>query len=314
MINTTKFHTNLNITHTLNVINNSINTHLNILYMNIRSLRQKLNELELLIGSYPNITHIIILTETWLYDNEIKYYNIPHYNHIANTRPVKRGGGCSIYIHESIKYNTILSKEWSDNNIIGVNILYNSFNFNLFGIYKAPHTDINNFIDIFSTILDKYKNAIYFGDMNINLLNIGKDTNTDEYVNIILSKGNLILNLIDTQSATRVANGIGTIIDHIITNLINLKYNICLSDTPLSDHRYMYTSIENIITNKPTTNTFKILQYDNINSNTFKDVNKSESIDTFITNMQTIITNNTAVITKKKIHQNINNRGVMRAY
>lgn len=47
---------------------NNVNYHnnFNILYFNIQSLRNKLNNLEILINSYTYEIHAIVLTEIWI--------------------------------------------------------------------------------------------------------------------------------------------------------------------------------------------------------------------------------------------------------
>lgn len=51
---------------------------LNIMYCNIRSLRNKIDELEVLIDQHPQ-TDIIILTETWLYTIEEPYIHFRNF-------------------------------------------------------------------------------------------------------------------------------------------------------------------------------------------------------------------------------------------
>lgn len=63
----------------------------NILYLNICSIRKKLFELEALINELKTID-IIVLTEVWIYDNEIDTYNLPNYTAIYNCRNNNRGG------------------------------------------------------------------------------------------------------------------------------------------------------------------------------------------------------------------------------
>ena len=80
----------------------------NILYQNIRSLPKNLKNVEAQIKAETNkniITHIIALTETWL--NPIKAGSciMINYTPIHSFRPVGRGGGCSFYIHDSLKFD-----------------------------------------------------------------------------------------------------------------------------------------------------------------------------------------------------------------
>lgn len=47
------------------------------------------------------------------------------------------------------------------------------------------------------------------------------DSDVDEYIAIIFNSGHLILNKEDGTFYTRLGNGIGTIIDQVITDKIN---------------------------------------------------------------------------------------------
>lgn len=56
---------------------------LNLLYLNICSIRNKLLELEVLIKKFKEID-VVVLTEVWIYENEIYTYNIPDFRVVFN--------------------------------------------------------------------------------------------------------------------------------------------------------------------------------------------------------------------------------------
>ena len=265
------------------------NTH--IIYINIRSLRNKLHELEHYIQSLSFVPHLIILTETWLFEEEINYFNIENYKQFHCTRST-RGGGCAIYAHDTyFESNMIFSKDWEGNNILGIHIHNKNFNCNIFAIYKTPHSNTQNFIQEIEFILTQYSNSIIIGDTNINLLNINTYSTVDEYVDIINSNRNLFLNKIESTHATRISNTVSTVIDHIITDIINLPYTLNIQDTHLSDHRLMHLSIAQLCTRKPAINKFiTVIDYNKINTSSFFNTNNSPNIESFIENIQNIIT------------------------
>lgn len=82
---------NINIKHMINTNTNN-DSNLNVMYINIRSIRNKLDKLETLLQTHTKLTHIIVIAETWLYSNETHLYNIPNYEHLFNTRPTRAGG------------------------------------------------------------------------------------------------------------------------------------------------------------------------------------------------------------------------------
>lgn len=85
------------------------------LYLNIRGLRNKTEELELIVDRFQTETnstvHIIALTETWSHENKIASINLMGYEHFASVRRQGRGGGCSFFAHSSIEANLVYENE-----------------------------------------------------------------------------------------------------------------------------------------------------------------------------------------------------------
>lgn len=82
-------------------------TALNILYLNAISIRNKLHSDILdLINSYTCKVHIIVITETRLFREENKFYDIDGYSAYHSNRRLNevkgRGGGAAIYVCNSI--------------------------------------------------------------------------------------------------------------------------------------------------------------------------------------------------------------------
>lgn len=90
---------------------------LNIIYLNIRSLRNKLNEIKL-ICQQKN-PDIVALNEIWIDSNETKFYQMEGYLSIFNCRDEREGGGCGMFIKSDlrIKQITLLRNFF---NIIGI--------------------------------------------------------------------------------------------------------------------------------------------------------------------------------------------------
>lgn len=72
----------------------------NILYLNINSIKNKLYDLEDLIGNLGEI-HIIALTEIRIFSEQNQYYNLNNYNAFFNNR-FDGDGGVALYIHRSL--------------------------------------------------------------------------------------------------------------------------------------------------------------------------------------------------------------------
>lgn len=209
--------------------------------MNIRSIKNKMSELSAIINSYKHTIHVIVISETWLHDNETQFYNIQQYEAFHNTRPTT-AGGVSIFIHNSLKGNIIYNDTTDYNNILGIEIKYTNQKMHIFGIYKQPQSNTIHFLTHLEATLNTFKNSIYIGDFNINILKNNNEVR--QYMETVVSNGHIILNKIDQIHATRLnkTDG-GTIIDHVITDNIKSTYSLSLYDTPITDHRYMHITI-----------------------------------------------------------------------
>lgn len=75
---------------------------LKFIHQNIRSIRGKLDELNILISQCPNL-HILAFTETWL-DNGIAdgEISLPGYKIFRSDRPNGKGGGIAVYVKGSL--------------------------------------------------------------------------------------------------------------------------------------------------------------------------------------------------------------------
>ena len=75
---------------------------LKFIHQNIRSIRGKLDELNILISQCPNL-HILAFTETWL-DNGIAdgEISLPGYKIFRSDRPNGKGGGIAVYFKGSL--------------------------------------------------------------------------------------------------------------------------------------------------------------------------------------------------------------------
>lgn len=293
------------IEYTLNTDNiNFKNEQLNIICLNIQSIRNnknknKFDELNVFIDSFNYIIHVIILTEVWIYSEENTNYNIHNYNSYFCNNDEERAGGIVMYVHNIINSNEIYSSITNNIDCLIVDLI--DLKIKIIGIYRHHSSEINNFIDWLEDLLSDHKNSIVLGDINLNLLN--KTCNTTlNYMNMISSKGFEILNLIELDYATRLSNTISTIIDHVFTDLYNLKYTFLVKDTHLSDHRYLLINVNTKISFKGRVVKKTIINYDAISSNNLLNFDFLETVDTFdnlITFLSNIIKNNTKELTYK---------------
>lgn len=133
---------------------------LNILYINIRSLRNKLDDLNDIVYQNKNI-HIIILTETWIYANEEQYFNIDKFKAVHNCRNT-RGGGASIYIREEIAFieNDMTAYNFNECNIVSLKLVKQKLT--IFGVYRPPQNNIEEYINELDKLLENQKETYVY--------------------------------------------------------------------------------------------------------------------------------------------------------
>lgn len=97
------------------------------------------HELEIFIENLDKKPNIIIITESWLKENELEFYNLNHYETIGNCRKNQRGGGIIIFIRDDIKFNILKNDQLDKSHLILINL--NELNTKIAGFYRSPSTN-----------------------------------------------------------------------------------------------------------------------------------------------------------------------------
>ena len=114
--------------------------------------------------------------ETWENENSFQL-NLNGYNHVSKFRKSKTGGGCCLFISDSIKFekleNLSIFEESICENLI-VKLMIGNQNVIVASSYRPPvanyETALNIYEHIFSK-LSKFNYPVYLlGDYNINIL------------------------------------------------------------------------------------------------------------------------------------------------
>lgn len=247
------------------------NKKFNILYLNINSLLNKLNDIEILLDGCERdgiVVHFLALTEVRLDDVTSEYFGLHSYNsYFCNKQ--KNSGGVVVYVHNSIQCSMLTQVSIMNVDLICISV--NALNFKICVFYKQPCVPSSTFFAVLESFLDRYHNCILIGDANLDLLKTNSDTTN--LLNLALSNSYYILNKIDQSMATRIAsreNGTSkTIIDHIYTDITRFDYTFSIHDTPLSDHRMLLLSFN---TNSQTMNNPTSFTFNKINFNKFRNL------------------------------------------
>jgi len=123
---------------------------LRILYLNIRSLKAegKLDNFQLLCSLLPEID-VIVLVETWLSVNNVKYFNLPGFTAYHVTRSeFYRGGGIAIYINNVYPSHCVCSNILMDVEVLCVSIDSKYLGINILAIYNLNLQNSGNLMKV----------------------------------------------------------------------------------------------------------------------------------------------------------------------
>lgn len=285
---------------------------INILQLNIRSIKRNFDELNLLLESLgTNNLDIIILSETWQITSE-NYFKIPNFQMFYNNAKFNKNDGLLIYIHNKIYCTT---KHYTINNITFTRALFqiNNITCGITSLYRPPSTNVLQFLDDFKAFLQNNSSQmleIILGDINIDILS--KDDISNSYLNSLASLG--FISYINIP--TRICSTAKTCLDHIfikgrehksISNIQSAVYNSTITDhytVLLTIELQTNSSIKNNRINKDSVK--KEIDLDKLKRvlelETWDDVLHNENVDemtnSFISKLKNYISTSTNIVKK----------------
>jgi hypothetical protein len=196
----------------------NINKTLKIVHQNIRSARKNFdNFLSHIIKNIDEID-VIVLTEIYIYQKELKFYNIEGFHLFAKPREFNRGGGIIIYVKNDLKINEINIELLSTESLI----LNLNNCVNIVALYRPPSNCKKTFLDELKNKILKNKelnNTIIIGDININILD-NDDRDCEKYVDILAKSGfECNINLPTREEVNKEGVLSSTCIDHIYSKV-----------------------------------------------------------------------------------------------
>ena len=221
--------------------------------LNIRSLRYHHDDLLVKLQDYKETPDLILLTETWLTENDpLKEYHIDGY-HPLESKPRNNGqkrGGVAVYLKRSLQFERI--NFTSDLECLIIRVMGSNRIVKNFCVVYRPQNSINIFIEdldkLFAFLRNLKEETLIFGDFNIDTLKPSYEKT--KYENLIHSYGYRIRNF----QATRVTATSATCLDHVITSSMVETKTITIT---ISDHYAVeftasfWTSRSEISTEKP---------------------------------------------------------------
>ena len=232
------------------ILQNNDHSQFSLLHFNIRSIRNKHDDLCNYLDSLNMAFSITGLTETWFTDKCPPIYDIPTHNLITKNRKTKTGGVVGLYITKDITFKirddlSIFHEEIFES--ICIELQIDSKNKILISvIYRPPNNKINESSDVLEKPLVKINNenkkCYLMGDFNINVIKIGNNTTADAFVNQLLSSSFYPL----ITKPTRITERSATLIDNILANRLNNNNINGILFSDLSDHLPLFIIEQNI--------------------------------------------------------------------
>ena len=241
-----------------------------ILFLNIQSLRNHHDQLKILVASLKWQPYVVALCETWLSDNDpLELYNLDGYQEgVFVNRQKSRGGGLAFFIKDQIDFShEILSNELE--NVVLTLSLAIKLKLNVCLMYRPPSINSKHFLTQFEDLLvslnsKQCQNSIIVGDINLDILDVSRNSRLIDEYKLILSFFGLF---ISNSEATRETASSSTCIDHIIS-----KYDMSVTTlkTSLSDNYALVASIGPFLDNSDNSKIGRNLKILNRNENILK--------------------------------------------
>ena len=226
---------------------NLCSDNLSIIHVNCRSLKANFTAFKRCIEQLNGTFDIIAVSETWLTGvDQIDDYMLQNYNLAHVDRLNKRGGGVLIYVSTNYQFDKVANMSFAINDVMEVVTVELSINHKkniiVSCVYRTPCSNVGDFNDYISELLDKVKcgkSHIFCGDFNINMLNYNTHKGTKTFVDIMFNNGLFpLINL-----TTRASSESSTLIDNIFCNILdNSNSGVLVNDT-ISDHLPIFSQI-----------------------------------------------------------------------
>lgn len=214
---------------------------LRVFQWNVRGINdlEKFDNVLQSIQSVCVIIDIIVISETWLKEENTPIYRIPGYVAIFSSRK-NSNGGLAIYVKQEIKHRIICNETIDGLHHTYIEIDLQKCCFDFHGIYRPPSFDFHRFNDMLENLLHttkKNRSCFIVGDLNVPLNMINNNV-VVKYRSLLESYGYICTNTFVTRPASK------NILDHFVCKMDDA--NQVRNDTifsSVSDHLPILSSI-----------------------------------------------------------------------
>ena len=225
-----------------------------LFFLNPRSLVANFGSLTTYLETISLKPLVFGFAETWLKPETEHLYNLNGYSYSGATRPIRRGGGVGLQIHNSISYNVRRNLTGCSDSLesifIDVTFIPNCNLKPIIGvIYRPPNSSYDDYISRLTEILEQITSTdrpcYIMGDFNLDLLHYGSHTTVTQFLDLMYS--NFFSPLIDQP--THVTSTSATLIDNVFYNRIHHSHLTKVACTDISDHYLLCVVNQSVFVN-----------------------------------------------------------------
>lgn len=246
----------------VDLLNKVHGRNITVLSYNIRSMRENFEFFIMQFGPKNVMPDVIILTEIWIFENEVNNFKIPGYKSFHNCNQSYRSGGVIIFVLEDLSCSeSVIDSNTAD--MLHITINFDTFSLSVLAIYRLHSHTIFSFINELQNILYeiKSKNLLLIGDLNICILE--NTTINSDYISLLSSFG--LDSLINTP--TRITRESKSCIDHaFFRSRDNFEHTSGSIELGITDHLAIFCAIEipEVIIKKSLDITTKKIDYERL--------------------------------------------------
>lgn len=227
----------------LSIIYDSVLNKLNsfyVIHQNIRSIRSNFDSLVAEISTMNVFPDVIILSEVWINEDELKLYSLSNYKSYIKPNNFQRAGGVVIYVKSNLEIISCEPINFQTADVIRLDFKFCQQRFCLFAVYRLHSHNKEIFLNEIEYYFENNKrnnsgkSFFLIGDININLLE--NSTVVDSYTTFLSSNGFECL----LKEPTRITAESATCIDHVFARIPNkdkTQAEVEVIDANVSDHQ-----------------------------------------------------------------------------
>lgn len=221
-----------------------------ILYVNVRSMNENFEKLQVFLDSFKNKPNVIVCSETWII-HHIEFFKLPEYNIYYNYSKINKADGVVMYVKKDIIQETKTIKIDKLTFLVSdININDNEI-FRISAIYRSHDIHKTEFVLSVKKYLQQsinVKNHCVIGDFNIDILlkNVQANENNigQEFLNNFLEKEFFPCFLGVTRPATKGQGG--TCIDNFFLKTNTMTAKSLKLINPFNDHYPLLVNLDKI--------------------------------------------------------------------